>query len=156
MRHLSALFLAVAVLAVGGCTPADPAAAMIGSYNGELVVPDSRKDDPMIKMAQSMIGALTLQLRADKTFLLNMGGPVEGKWSLEAGIVKLQTEKVMNLTLAEAKAQAEKAKAMPAEIEDLEKPMEFVSENGVLRLKDGGAEQGDLVFRKTTGASPPN
>lgn len=153
MRHLSALLVAVSLLFVGGCTPADPAAALIGSYNGEVVVPDSQKDNPMVKMAQSMLGAVTLQLKADKSFLMQMGGPVEGKWSLEEGVVKLQAEKVMNMTIAEAKAEAAKQQGMSMGVEQLEKPMEFTVNEGVLQLKAGGAEQGNLVFRKTAGAN---
>lgn len=73
--------------------------SLIGEYSGEMELPepktDKEKQDAM--MAKAMSGSLSLKLKADNTFTMNVMFELEGTWSLQSGAVVLNPTKVLGM-----------------------------------------------------------
>lgn len=127
---------------------------LVGKWTGDLKIPDSKKDDPMVKMAQGMMGALSLELKDDKTFVMSMMVPFEGTWTVSGDKLSLQVTKMMGMTVEQAKSAA-RTQGQTKDLDQMDKPMEFsISADGkelTAIKKEGapGADQGDLIFKKS-------
>lgn len=131
MKSLFAsLCLGVLLVAVG-CGP-----NLEGKYKGSI---EGAQDNPF---AQAMAGNLSLELKKDKTFLLNLIVPIEGKWSASGSKLTLTAEKVMGMTVDEMK----KNSPPGSNQNDMDKPMEFHIQDGGKKLVSVDNKDGALVF----------
>ncbi|MBI1757437.1 MAG: hypothetical protein HYR64_10060 [Fimbriimonas ginsengisoli] len=126
-RIAIALSFAVA-LVLAACGPALET-KLVGKWKGDLKLTKEQASNPGF---QALIGLLSLNLAADKTFKMDMGAPMEGKWALDGKQIKLTMLKMGGKSVDEIKsglAKAGKAK----EAEDFSKPL-------VLNLSDDATE----------------
>jgi len=164
MRKVAVFAVAIAMLAVVVGCGGSLDKKVVGKYTGKLEMPKTKANDPMAKMAEGMANALassmTLELKEDKTFILTMMIPIEGKYTLDSDKITLNIEKVMGMdkktTMDMAKAQADKNKTkLPSNAEDeMNKPMtgKVTDEGGkvVVTLSDPTKpEGGTMIFTKS-------
>lgn len=129
-RALVAALLAVSVLL--GCS----GGGVVGKYKGEIELPADQKNNPLAGMASGLAGSLSLELKADKTFNMNMMFPVEGTYTVSGNTVELTTTKAMGNAVS-----AGSSKPMRLTIEDGGKSLVLVDEKQ--------PEKGKLKFVRT-------
>jgi hypothetical protein len=129
---------------------------LVGKFKASVEMPEVKKDDPnaaMANMAKAMAESMTLELKADKQFMMTMIFPMEGKWTVAGDTLTLTMEKVMGMSMADAQKMAGKdAKTGKAKPMD-NKPLVFkVSDGGdtLTQVPDENAKGKDkaLVFKK--------
>src|SRR5689334_14202221 len=80
-------------------------AGLVGKWKGVVDIPKAKKDDPSAQMAaafaKAMMSSISLDLKSDKSFILTMFFPIEGKWSVSGDRVTLVAEKFMGMNKAE-------------------------------------------------------
>jgi hypothetical protein len=113
MRRLPSLFilpaLVLVVWAAAGCMAAED--RYVGKWRGKVDV-DALKSTPMGAMAGNFASMIDpqLDLRPDKTFTLSMSmAPIDGTWKLNKNEITLTPTKVMGMSAADAKKQAQRA-----------------------------------------------
>jgi hypothetical protein len=157
----TALLWCLLALALAGCKSTVTEASLVGTYKGEIKMPEASKDDPMAKMGEAMLGmlagSLKLELKADHKFTLVMMLPISGDWSLSGNTVTLTPTTVMGLTFEEARKEQEKQQKAGGgtlmKTDDQDKPIQLqVSPDGkTLKGVDessGPASKGELIFTK--------
>jgi hypothetical protein len=123
-------------------------ANVVGRYKAEIKVPAGKANDPAAKMAEQMAKSMSLELKADKTFVMNMMLPFEGTYAVSGDKLTLTMTKMMGMTLEDAKKMAA-AQGKPTDNLDKMKAMPFKIEDGGKRLVGGdpnAANQGSMVF----------
>jgi hypothetical protein len=152
MRALSTVFVVAIALLVSGC--GNKEARLIGKYKGEMAgMPAADdKNNPMAGLAKAMAGSLSLELKADHKFTLNVIFPLEGTWSVSGDTVTLKVEKAMGMDVDSLK---DKAKSSPgsksaSSSSDANKPIELkVSADGkTLTAQDPKGTGGKMTFVK--------
>jgi hypothetical protein len=92
-RYLVSIVLAV--MLVAGCGGAN----VVGKYKGSIE--GMKTDNPMAAaLAESMMGNLTLELKPDKTFSMNMMVPLEGSYTVSGSTLTLKVEKAMGMSIS--------------------------------------------------------
>lgn len=109
--------IALLALALAGCQSAPTEKDYVGNWSSKLVVSDAdllaqlktfggtEKDLPRIKEAMGKV-TMTLDLKADKTFKLNSGGPggdMEGKWAFASPKLTLTPETIAGMKVEDIK-----------------------------------------------------
>lgn len=82
MKILAALLLSIFVLA--GCG-GSLEQKVVGTWKFDAAktqIGDAKMDETEKKMMMSILETITLEVKADKTFTMNVIMPIEGKWSL--------------------------------------------------------------------------
>ena len=154
MKSVARFFL-VAVLAVCVCGCSNREKQLVGKWTGDLTIPESEKDNPMAKMVQGMMGSLSLELKADKTFSMSMIFPIEGTWSVSGDTLSLQATKMMGMSMEQAKSMA-KSQGKAGNVDEMDKPMQFTISADGKELKAvptkgaASSQQGNLVFKKSS------
>lgn len=142
----------VVALALGmlvGCSKGG-GSNLVGKYKGEIKMPAAKKDDPAAKMAESFAKAfannLSLELKADNTFKMNVMMELEGTWAQSGTVLTLTPKKMGGVDVAEAKKVAGSTSG------GMDKPLllEVGADGKTLTAKDekGGSASGSLVFTK--------
>ncbi len=135
-RYLISVVIAVTLVA--GCGGAN----VVGKYKGSLEGTDT--DNPMsAALAQSMMGNLSLELKPDKTFTMNMMVPLEGSYTVSGSTLTLNLEKAMGMSVEDMTKDAS-----PSEKADAKKPMVFTIEDGGKKLVAVDKKEGAMVFVK--------
>ena len=115
-KFLTWILIASAFLAIScGCSGAGKQLA--GSWKGTMAAPAGKENDPGVKMTQSLVGNITLDLAPDSSFKMSMVFPLEGTWTVADNKISLTVTKAMGMTLEELK------KKNPASGNGLDKPM---------------------------------
>lgn len=141
---LSALIL----VGCGGGVPVEK--QVVGTWNGKAELPSDQKDNAKAKSeVEAMNKVLTLELREDKTYTMNMGVPITGTWSVSGQGVSLVTETIMGKSVEEMK----KLAAQFGSAEDAEKMSKPVQGNlsadgKSLSIESPTPGSGTLVFTK--------
>ena len=125
-------------------------ADIVGKWSGKIDMPKSGKDDPMGKMAESMaqmfLSGLSLELRPDNTFVLNMMVPIQGTYSRKGNSLTLTPTLVAGMTPEEAK-KLRKADGKP--VPDMKPMSGRIAANGAsISLLSENKKDGELVFRR--------
>jgi hypothetical protein len=104
---------------------------VVGKWKGAAEIPAGQADDAAAKMAKQMLGDISLELKADKTFVMTMMFPFEGTWTQSGSSVTMTVTKMMG---KEAKGS--------------EKPLVLtVSSDGqTMTAADMGAGKGTIKF----------
>lgn len=131
-------------------------ADIVGKWSGKIDMPKGEKNDPMAKMAESMaqlfLGGLSLELRADNTFVLNVMVPIEGTYTRSGRNLTLTPQKVAGMTQAEAKKMRE-AEGKPSP--DMGPMRGSIAADGrSIALRPDDKKEGDLVFRRAAPEKP--
>ncbi len=159
MRIINSIVI-IALLGVIGCSSspsvsqaAKPKEADItGKWSGKLEVPKTATDDPAAKLAESMVdmfGEFVLEFKAgDRYTLTVMGMPTEGAYVRAGSNLTLNPEKIMGMTVEEAKKEA--AKAGRTSSQDPGAPIKgsFSADATTLTLDDNSGSKGSLVFHR--------
>lgn len=158
MLNRLSLALALFALLVVGCA-GNKEKQLVGSWKGEIKLTPEQEKNPMAAMAKQMMSNITLDLKEDKTFLMNMMFAVEGNWALEGETLKLSPTKMAGMTMdkieEQAKAQAKTNPAMAKQMENnkVNEPMLMTlsADGKTLTTKDkpGQPSQGAMTFTKT-------
>ena len=95
--HLAAL---VALMLLAGC--ANREAQLVGQWKGDaskmqMPTGDTPQEKMGAQMAQAMMSNMTLDLKKDKTFAMNMIFGMEGTWKIEGDTVLLDATKIMGV-----------------------------------------------------------
>lgn len=154
MKNVSRWILLAFLVAVAiGCA-GNREKELVGKWTGKASVPDDKKNDPNVKMAEAFLSNASLELKEDKKFTMTIMFPFEGTWSVSGDTLALKVEKFMGMTVDQVKNMA-KGQPNSQNIDEIEKPMEFKisGDNKTLTaVKKGamaGPGQGDLVFTKS-------
>ncbi len=130
--------------------------SLVGTWQGELKMPEASKDDPGAAMAKGlgdmMAGMMNLEIHKDQKFTMSMMMiPIDGSYTREGNTLTLTPEKIMGMTPEEFKKTQSKNNPA-ASTEDMSKPMKMVlSEDGkelALEPEKGKESQGSMVFKK--------
>lgn len=129
---------------------------VVGRWKGKLEAPKDGAEGPMAQMAVGMakmfLGSLSLELRPDHTFSLNVFVPIEGTYRLEGRSITLTPKTVAGLTEAEAKEMG-KAEGKPA------KPLKplkgTIAANGASISLEADDEQGGNLLFERAKPEPP-
>lgn len=178
MRWLNAFFLtALFAVVLAGCksdsstaasggsdkssTASTPApstdADLVGSWTGEMKLPEASKDDPAAAMAKGMgdmfAAMISLEIEKDRKFTMSfMMFPIEGSYTREGDLLTLTPEKVMGMTPEEFKKMQEAQGKPTTSSEDATKPMKLhVSKGGEELIMDpepGKEKEGAMVFKR--------
>lgn len=131
-------------------------AGIVGKWSGKIDMPKSGKDDPMGKMAESMaqlfLGGLSLELRSNNTFVLNVMVPIEGTYARSGRNLTLTPTMVAGMTQDEArKMRQADGKATPEM-----KPMRgsIAADGSNIVLQTDNKKEGELVFRRAAPEKP--
>ena len=129
---------AMALVAFGGCSKP----SVVGKWTGELKMPASKdKNDPAAAMGEAMAKAfmsnLTLDLRQDNTFTMQMMFPIDGNWKMDGDRVTLTPTKIMGMDASKASG-GDKSK---------QEPMVFKIEGDKL-VAEAKGKDGSLVFTR--------
>ena len=103
MRALQTMWsvaMVVALLMLAGC--ANQEAQLVGQWKGDaskitLPTGNTPQEKMGAQMAQAMLSNMTLDLKKDKTFAMNMMFQMEGTWKIENDTVLLDATKVMGM-----------------------------------------------------------
>lgn len=128
----------------------DPNADLIGTWKGEIQMPQAAKDDPMAQMAESMakmlMGRLKLEIKPGNQFVLNMMFPIEGTLARKGSSLTLKPTKMMGMTPDEAKKMAE---GQGAQNMNMDSMTATVSKDGkTITVANDQPEQGKMVFTR--------
>lgn len=111
--------LAMLALSLAGCGGKGEA-DLVGTWkvnSAAMQMPTSSGGDAKQKMgaemAKAMLGNMSLELKADKTFVLNMMLAIEGNWTFADNNVTLTPTKMMGMDVSK----------MPASTKATQKPM---------------------------------
>ncbi len=141
--------IAIAAAFCAGCKSGTD---VTGTWKGALTVDAANANDPSVKLAQSMMKDVTLDLKKDKTYSLTMGFPMEGTWDQNGNTVNLKATKVMGMDVAKIKEAAMNNPAQKANAEQMDKPMVLtVSADGkTMTAQDTtGQAKGSLTFSRS-------
>ncbi len=149
--YLGAVSVALLLLVVGCSSNLEQ--KLVGKYKGEIGMdPKSEKDDMAAAFAKALLGNLSLELKADKTFSMSIMVPVEGTWSVSGDRLLLKVSKAMGMSVEDLEKGAASEGKPAADLEQMKEPLEFsVSSDGKTLTaipKKGQEGQGDLVFKR--------
>jgi hypothetical protein len=99
MKRFMLLGLLLVAAACGGPN-------VVGKYTGAAEIPADQANNPMAAMAAQMMQNLSLDLRQDNTFSMNMGVSMDGTYTVQGDRVMLKTQKIMGMDVSEVAAQA--------------------------------------------------
>src|SRR5688572_13160664 len=94
MKRSALGFLLLGILGalVLGCA----AGGVVGKYKAEIQMSEADKKNPAAGMAAGLAASITLELKADNTFVLSaMMFPMEGTYTVSGDIVDMKPTKVM-------------------------------------------------------------
>ncbi|MBI1756233.1 MAG: hypothetical protein HYR64_03900 [Fimbriimonas ginsengisoli] len=150
MKHRYIVFAFLSVVALAGCGGSIEG-KLVGKWKGGVRM---ARDLTPNRATRDKLATISLEFKADKTFEMNMGMPMEGTWSVDAKQVTLVATKVGGMSIEEAKKQAEK---MGAKAEDADKPLilELSADGQELTIASGQApmDTSTFSFKKETDAS---
>jgi len=139
--------LAVSLLFVAvGCKGLE--AKLEGKYKGEMKMGSSQAGGKNGEVARQMAGmlanSLSLELKKDKTFTMQMLFPLEGSWSLDGTTLMLTPTKFMGMSVSDMAKTGSNAN-------NRQQPMKFAVSDGGDTLTSVNDKPGDdtsLVFKK--------
>jgi hypothetical protein len=145
-----AIFAMSVALVAGGCRGAKD--KLVGRYTGELKLPKLDKNDPntnLIKNFQKMnTKPITLELRADHSYALQLALSVEGRWSSDGKVVTLAPQKMELIDVNDLKLKASRT-SNAAKTPPVDTPMVFnISSDTTLLAVDQATSGGWLKFTK--------
>lgn len=140
----------IPLLWLAGCGAQRPEDKFVGTYAGDAELPAEMRDNPMAEQVKAMMGVISLKLKADLTFDLQMGGALEGTWKATETGVALQITKANGKTLEDLQKDNAKRKQPLPGMDNLTKPLEFVSESDGAMLRFSAGMGGSIVFRKAS------
>lgn len=153
--------IALAVLSIAGCgttkvttklsSGSDEKLHIVGKWKGKLEAPKKTGDDPAAKLAEAMMammGDIVLEFKeGDRYTMTLMAMPTEGRVEQDGNNLTLTAEKVMGMTVDEAKKQAEKG-GKPF-TQDPGAPMKAtISPDGKTITVTSDPTQGNMVFER--------
>lgn len=135
----------IAVALLAGC--ANQEAQIVGQWKADaskMNIPEGKTAQEKMgaQMAQQMLSNMTLDLKADKTYVMNMMMNMEGNWKLENNAIVLEMTKMGNMDLSKMPKGSQQSKPLILNIS---------SDNKTLTMQapgEGKNPLGDLVFVK--------
>lgn len=123
---------------------------IVGKWTGAITPPAGKANDPGAEMAKKMLGDISLELKADKTYNMTMIFPIEGTWEQSGSTVTLKMTKMMGQDIATLKKTAE---SQGKSSQDVDKPLVLtVSADG--RSMTGSSDNGQgggITFTRAAG-----
>jgi len=149
---LTLVGLAIALALSVGC--AKSGANLVGNWKGSLQLPKSSNaaaDGMANAMVSAMASNITLNLKGDGTFSMNMIFPIEGNWSVTGSKLSLIPTKLMGMSVDDMKKQQPANGSTMAASSSAQKPLVFdVSADGkTLTGQDSDPSKGSLTMTRS-------
>lgn len=147
LRKCGALLVVLLLVILAGCSNRE--SALTGSWKIQAPttqMPPGAANNPALAGMMAAMSNVTLEMRVDKTFTMNMmGAPMEGTWAFDkdAGTVALDVTKVGNQTIPASTPGATANKAMMLKLDDSNTKLTAQNPAG-----GAGKPGGGMVFEK--------
>lgn len=142
-----ALLIALSCLLLAGCNKGTD---VTGKWTGAVTPPAGKENDPAAAMAKKMLGDISLELKADKTYSMTMMFAIEGTWTQSGSTVTLTMTKAMGQDVATLqKAAAAQGKSS----NDMVKPLVLTlsADGKTMTGSSNNGQGGGMTFTRATG-----